>query len=202
MTKTLTLAACAAALVSGAAFAASPTTMAPPIAGGMYKIDSNHTQALFEINHMGFSEFYGIIPKATGMMMLDTANPSADTLDVTLPVGMISTTNTVLDGELKDPTWLDATKYPDIHFVATKVTTTGADTAMIMGNLTMHGVTRPIMLDAKFTGAGNNPVSKAYTVGFSAKGMIKRSDFGVTKYVPLIGDEVKLMITAAFEKQG
>jgi len=202
MTRTLTLAVCAAALVSSAAFADTPTPMAPPITGGLYKIDSNHTLALFEINHMGFSEFYGVIPKATGTMMLDPANPSADTLDVTLPVGLISTTNTVLDGELKDSTWLDAAQYPDIHFVATKVTKTGAHTAMIMGNLTMHGVTKPIMLDAKFTGAGNNPMSKAFTIGFSATGTIKRSDFGVTKYVPLIGDDVKLMITAAFEKQG
>jgi polyisoprenoid-binding protein YceI len=197
MIKTLALALCAVALVPGAVSAAET-----PVSGGTYKIDTNHTLALFEVNHMGFSEFFGVIPKATGMMMLDPANPAADTLDVTLPVGLISTTNAVLDGELKDPSWLDAAKYPEIHFVATKVTSTGAHTAMIMGNLTMHGVTRPVMLDAKFTGAGTNPMSKAYTVGFSATGMIKRSDFGVTKYVPLISDDVKLKITAAFEKQG
>jgi len=195
MTKTLILALCAAALVPGAAIAA-------PVAGGMYKIDSNHTQALFQVNHMGFSEFNGVIPNATGMMMLDPANPSADTLDVTLPVAALSTTNATLDGELKDPTWLDAAQFPAIHFVATKVTKTGEHTAMITGNLTMHGVTKPIVLDARFIGAGTNPLSKAYTVGFAAKAMLKRSDFGVTKYVPLIGDEVTLTINAAFEKQG
>ena len=151
---------------------------------------------------MGFNEFYGTIPNATGMLVFDPANAAADKLDVTLPVAEISTTNSVLDGELKDPSWLDAAKYPQIHFTATKVTQTGARTAHIDGNLTLHGVTRPIALDATFGGAGTNVMSKAFTIGFSATGTIKRSDFGVTKYVPLIGDEVKLTITAAFEKQG
>jgi len=195
MTKTLILALCAAALVPGAALAA-------PVAGGMYKIDSNHTQALFQVSHMGFTEFNGVIPNATGTMMLDPANPAADTLDVMLPVAALSTTNATLDGELKDPSWLDAAQFPAIHFVATKVTKTGETTALITGNLTMHGVTKPIVLDARFIGAGANPLSKACTVGFAAKAVLKRSDFGVTKYVPLIGDEVTLKINAAFEKQG
>ena len=165
-------------------------------------MDTHHTLAAFAINHMGFNDFYAVIPNATGTLTLDPANAAADTLDVTLPASAISTTNSVLDGELKDPSWLDAAKYPEIHFTATKVTQTGAHTAHIDGNLTLHGVTRPIALDATFGGAGNNPMSKAFTVGFSATGTFKRSDFGVTKYVPLIGDEIHLMITAAFEKQG
>ncbi len=197
MTRTLLLLA-AAALVPAAALAQT----AAPVPAGTYKVDSHHTQAVFAINHMGFSEFYGTIPNATGTLTLDPANPAADTLDVTLPVAAISTTNSVLDGELKDPSWLDAAKYPEIRFTATKVTRTGATTAHIDGNLTMHGITRPVALDATFGGAGTNPLNKAYTIGFSATGMIKRSDFGVTKYVPLIADTVKLTLTAAFEKQG
>ena len=196
MTRTLLL--FAAALVPAAALAQT----AAPVPAGTYKVDSHHTQAVFAINHMGFSEFYGTIPNATGTLTLDPANPAADTLDVTLPVAAISTTNSVLDGELKDPSWLDAAKYPEIRFTANKVTRTGATTAHIDGNLTMHGITRPVALDATFGGAGTNPLNKAYTIGFSATGMIKRSDFGVTKYVPLIGDTVKLTLTAAFEKQG
>ncbi len=196
MTRTLLL--LTAALVPGATLAQT----APTVPAGTYKVDSHHTQAIFAINHMGFSEFYGTIPNATGMLKLDPANPAADMLDVSLPVAAISTTNAVLDGELKDPSWLDAAKFPEIRFTATKVTVTGATSAHIDGNLTMHGVTRPVALEATFGGAGTNPLTKAYTVGFSATGMIKRSDFGVTKYVPLIGDAVKLTITAAFEKQG
>ena len=197
MTRTLLL--LAAALIPGTTIA---QTAAPAVPAGTYKVESHHTQAIFAINHMGFNEFYGTIPNATGMLVFDPANAAADKLDVTLPVAEISTTNSVLDGELKDPSWLDAAKYPQIHFTATKVTQTGARTARIDGNLTLHGVTRPIALDATFGGAGTNVMSKAFTIGFSATGTIKRSDFGVTKYVPLIGDEVKLTITAAFEKQG
>jgi polyisoprenoid-binding protein YceI len=172
------------------------------VPAGTYKVESRHTLALFSINHLGFNQFYGTIPNATGTLTLDPANAAADKLDVSLPVAAISTTNTVLDGELKDPTWLDAAKYPEIHFTATKVTKTGARTALITGDLTLHGVTRPVTLNATFGGAGTNPLTKAYTVGFAATGSIKRSDFGVTKYLPLIGDAVELTITAAFEKQG
>jgi polyisoprenoid-binding protein YceI len=192
----------AAALLPAAAMAqmgGSPTT---PVPAGTYKVDSHHTLAAFAINHMGFNDFYGVIPNATGTLMLDPANPSADMLDISLPTAGISTTNSVLDGELKDPSWLDAAKYPDIHFTATKVTQTGAHTAHIDGNLTLHGVTKPVALDATFGGAGTNPLTKTFTIGFSATGMFKRSDFGVTKYVPLIGDDIHLLITAAFEKQG
>jgi len=192
----------AATLIPAAAMAQMGGSPATPVPAGTYKVESHHTLALFAINHIGFNEFFGVIPGATGTLMLDPANPAADKLDVSLPVALISTTNSVLDGELKDPSWLDAAKFPEIHYTASKVTLTGAHTAHIDGMVTLHGVTRPLALDATFGGAGTNPLSKAFTVGFSATGVLKRSDFGVTKYVPLIGDEVKLTITAAFEKQG
>jgi polyisoprenoid-binding protein YceI len=70
----------------------------------------------------------------------------------------------------------------------------------IAGDLTLHGVTRPMTLKAKFNAAGVNPLSKKYTVGFEVEGVLKRSDFGVDRYVPLVGDEVKLIVSAAFEK--
>ena len=187
--------------VAAPALAQMPGSPDTPAQAGTYTIDSRHTQAIFAINHFGFSDFYGVIPNATGTLTLDPANAAADKLDVTLPVAALSTTNTVLDGELKSADWLDAAKFPDIRFVATKVTQTGARTAHIDGNLTMHGVTRAIALDATFGGAGTNPMDKAFTVGFSASGAISRSDFGVSKYVPLVSDTVKLTISAAFEKR-
>ena len=185
------------------ALAQMPGSPATPAAAGTYTVDSRHTQAIFAVNHFGFSEFYGIIPNATGTLMLDPANAAADKVDVVLPVAAISTTNSVLDGELKSADWLDAGKFPEIHFVSTKVTQTGAHTARIEGMLTMHGVTKPITLDATLTGVGTNPMSKAANIGFSATGTLHRTEFGVTKYAPnFVGDEVKLTITAAFAKQG
>lgn len=183
------------------ALAQMPGSPATPAAAGTYSIDSHHTQAIFSVSHFGFSDFYGIIPDAKGTLVLDPANAANDTLDVTLPAGAIATTNSVLDGELKGADWLDAGKFPDIHYVSTKVVQTGARTARIEGLLTLHGVTRPVTLDAALTGAGNNPMSKAATIGFSATGTLHRSEFGVSKYAPnFIGDDVKLTITAAFVK--
>ncbi len=86
-------------------------------------------------------------------------------------------------------------------FKSEKVTPTDKNAADIEGQLTLHGVTRPLTLHATFNGAGVNIMDKHYTVGFNATGHIKRSDFGVKTYVPLIGDDVDLTLSAAFEKQ-
>ena len=119
---------------------------------------------------------------------------------MTIPTGSVTTTNAVLDGELKDPTWFDAAKFPTITFKSTKVTQTSPTTAKVAGDLTFHGVTRPVTLDTTFFGAGANPMNKKYTVGFNAKAHIKRSDFGVSKYAPMLGDDVELTISAPFTK--
>ena len=103
-------------------------------------------------------------------------------------------------GELKSAQWFDAAQYPTITFKSTKVTPTGKDAADITGDLTFHGVTHPVTLHAKFNAAGAHPMTKKYIVGFNASGELKRSDFGQKTYIPLIGDDVDLMISAEFEK--
>jgi polyisoprenoid-binding protein YceI len=103
---------------------------------------------------------------------------------------------------LKGDQWLDAKANPQITFKAKSVTVTGPQTATVTGDLTLHGVTKPVNLQAKLNGGGVNPLDKKFTVGFELAGKIKRSDFGVKTYLPLIGDEVDLTISAAFEKQG
>ena len=116
------------------------------------------------------------------------------------PHASVSTTNTILDGELKSADWFDATKFPTIRFVSTALKPTGPLTADITGDLTFHGITRPVVLAARFNGAGINPIDKAYTLGFDATTTINRSDWGVKNYLPMIGDETILRISAAFEK--
>jgi polyisoprenoid-binding protein YceI len=119
---------------------------------------------------------------------------------VTVPVSSVLTTSPKLDEELKEADWLDAAKYPTMSFVSTSVKMTGAKTADVTGTLTLHGVSKPETLHALFVGAGVNILSHNETAGFQIAGTIKRSDFGVNKYVPLISDEVQLIIAAAFEK--
>jgi polyisoprenoid-binding protein YceI len=150
---------------------------------------------------MGFSTWYGDFSGATGSLTLDPKNLATAALSVTIPVASVSTTNTTLDGELESPAWFDAAKFPTISFKSTAVTLTSPTTALVAGDVTFHGVTKPTTLTVSFKASGTNPMTKAVTIGFEVKGQLKRSDFGVATYVPLIGDDVDLTISAPFEKK-
>lgn len=191
------------ALAASGQVAAAQTANTDPssVQAGSYALETGHARILFAVSHMGFSTWYGDFSGATGSLTIDPKNVSAAKLSVSIPVASVSTTNAVLDGELKSPQWFDAAKFPTITFTSTKVTQTGPGTAEVAGNVTFHGVTKPVTLAATFKAAGANPMSKAFTIGFEVKGKLKRSDFGVTTYVPLIGDEVDLTISAPFEKK-
>jgi polyisoprenoid-binding protein YceI len=199
----LILTASAALLLAGSSLPALAQATRTPseVQAGSFAVDTNHTQVGFTLSHMGFSNFTGRLDGVTGTLTLADGDRSASKLSVSIPAKSFSTSIEKLDGELTSADWFDAAKFPAITFTSTKVTVTKPDTATIEGQLTLHGVTKPITLTAHFVGAGTNPLSKKYTVGFDATGTVKRSDFGVTKYVPLIGDEVELSLHGAFEKQ-
>ncbi len=156
---------------------------------------------MFSLSHLGFSTWYGDFTHASGMARIDPAHPGASSVAVSVPVASISTTNAALDQELKGADWFDAAKYPTMTFKSRQMTVTGPNQGEIVGDLTLHGVTKPVTLQVRLHGAGANPMSHAYTAGFDATGTIKRSDFGVAKYVPMVGDEVALIISAAFERK-
>ena len=166
---------------------------------GVYSVEPYHTRVLFSVSHLGFTTWYGEFSKVSGHLNLDPKAAARSTLEIHIPTGSVSTSNTMVDGELKGDKWFDATQYPEIVFKADKITQTGKGTGRISGTLTFHGVTRPVTLAVKFNGAGINVLDKKYTAGFEVSGKIKRSDFGVKTYLPLIGDEVDLIISAAFE---
>ena len=198
--KKISAAAFAAVLLAGAPAHAQAVPGQNPeaVKAGGYSVEPTHTRVLFSVSHMGFTTWYGEFSNVSGTLNLAPKAVAKSDLDITIPTDTISTSNTKLDGELKSPNWLDATQFPTIEFKATHIVKTGRDTAKIIGDLTLHGVTKPVTLNAVFNGAGVNPLSKQYTAGFNATGEIKRSDFGVKTYLPLIGDEVTLTISAAF----
>jgi polyisoprenoid-binding protein YceI len=167
---------------------------------GEYKVEPYHTQVEFSVLHIGFTDFSGFFSGASGSLRLDPAHPADSKLVVTIPVNSALTTVPKLDEELKGAHWFDAAQFPTATFTSTSITKTGPDTAEIRGDLTLHGVTRPIELKARFIGAGVNPLDHGYTVGFAATGVIRRSEFGVKTYVPVVGDDVHLTIAGAFEK--
>ena len=191
-----------AIVATSAAFASSANPSVASVKAGTYKVESYHTQVGFSLSHFGFTHYSGLFSGATGSLLLDPANPAASKLDVTIPVQSIQTTVPVLTEELKGDKWFDAAKFPQASFTSTKVEFSPKGEGTITGNLTLHGVTKPIVLHAHLVGAGVNPINKAYTVGFDASGTIKRSDFGVSMYTPALGDEVQLSIAGAFELQG
>jgi len=199
-----------ASLVAGLAAAALTVASAPhalaqtspaKVDPGTYKVEPSHTQIEFSVLHMGFTNFYGRFTDASGTLVLSPKTPYASKLDVSIPVNTVSTTSDKLNDELKSPAWFDAKAFPQIVFHSTRVVLAGKGAAKVIGDLTLHGVTKPVTLDVHFVGAGINPLDKAYTVGFRATGEISRSAFGVKTYVPMIGDAVQITLSGAFEKQ-
>ncbi|PLR22644.1 polyisoprenoid-binding protein [Caulobacter zeae] len=187
-------------LATGAIAAGGLNTNPSAVTPGAYVVEPSHTRVQFAVSHIGFTQFFGDFTGAAGSLTLDPKTLAASKVDITLPVSSVSTTNKKLDEELKSADWLDAGAYPTIRFVSTKIVRTAPDKATITGDLTLHGVTKPVTLQAKFNGSGVNPLDKAYTVGFDATATFKRSEFGVKTYLPMIGDETSVRISAAFEK--
>lgn len=167
---------------------------------GAYSVDPAHTRVLFSVSHLGFTNYYGEFPNVSGSLDLKPKAVADSTLEIHIPTASVSTGNAKLNGELTSDQWLNSAKFPEIVFKADKITETGGDTADVTGNLTLHGVTKPVTLAVKFHGAGVNVIDKKYTVGFDVTGKIQRSDFGVKTYIPLIGDDLDLIISAAFER--
>jgi polyisoprenoid-binding protein YceI len=191
----------AAAFIGASALAFNAAAMPTGVRAGTYKVEPNHTQVIFTVNHLGFSPYSGVFSNASGTLAFDPAKPEASKLSVTIPIDSVMTTSTKLNGELVDKDWFDAGAYPTATFESTKVTMTGKDSATVAGNFTLHGVTRPLTLKARVYGGGTNTMSGAYTLGFEATGTVKRSAYGVKNYVPMIGDDVALTINGAFELQ-
>jgi polyisoprenoid-binding protein YceI len=175
------------------------------VTAGTYNTDPGHTLVGWRVSHFGFNDYFGIFGDATGTLVLDPKKPNASKVDITIPVGKVTTASAGLTGHLlragKDGGKADffGPAPADAKFVSTSVVAKGT-TAKITGNLTLNGVTKPVVLDTKFSGAGNNPFNKKPTVGFHATTTIKRSEFGVSYGIPVVSDEVKLDISVAFEK--
>lgn len=169
------------------------------VTAGTYSVDPRHSQINWQVNHFGFNDYFGLFGDIQGTLQIDPANLSASKVDVTIPIASVMTSSQGLTDHLKTADFFNMAQHENARFVSTNVMVDGQK-ATIKGDLTMLGVTRPVELETRFEGAGTNPMSKKATVGFHAAATIKRSEWGMTKYVPLVGDDVKLRISVAFEK--
>jgi polyisoprenoid-binding protein YceI len=167
-------------------------------AADKYDIDSSHSGVVFGWNHFGFSNPTARFDKIEGSVLLDKTDLTKSAISVTLPLESLDTGVSKLDQELKGPEFFDAAKYPAITFKSTKVEKTGENGLKVTGELTVHGVTKVVTLDAKVNKIGIFEIPgviKAPAAGFDATTIIKRSDFGVTKYLPVVSDEIPVRIT-------
>ena len=168
----------------------------PAFAAETYKFDPNHTNIVWRANHFGFSNPDGKFVGVSGTVTLDEAAPANSKVDVTIPVTSLVTGLPKFDEHLQSADFLDVAKFPAATFVSDKVELTGADTAKVHGTLTLHGVSKPLVLDVKLNKIAPNPMSNIKTAGFTASTVIKRSDFGISAYVPNVSDDVTIHIEA------
>lgn len=183
MLKPLTLA--AALLLAGNAFAA-------PVS---YQIDPNHTDVIAGWSHFGFSHPTARFGQVDGVIVYDTANVGQSSVKVTIPLSGIDTGVPDLDEHLRSSDFFDAEKYPAITFNSTKTEAAGDNKLRVTGDLTVHGVTKPVVLDVSLNKTGEHPLGKRAAVGFDASTTIRRSDFGVKLYVPNVSDEITIRIS-------
>lgn len=191
-----------AALVisAGAVQAQDAFTRKPAeVRAGTYRLDPEHSKITWFVNHLGFSTYAGQFAGASGVLTLDPKAPAASKLEVTVKADDVGTLNAALDKHLKSADFLDTAKFPTATFRATRIVVEGEGEADVHGELTLRGVTKPIVIEAEFNQAGVNPLDKTYTVGFDGEAKLRRSDFGITYGLPAVGDEVTLKIEAEFK---
>ncbi|MFW2830548.1 YceI family protein [Sphingomonas sp. ID0503] len=170
------------------------------VEAGTYKVDPHHTQVIWKVDHMGVSPLWGAFGDPAGSLTLDPKNPAAAKLSLTFPLTGLTVTSAPFLKHLSGTDFFDVAKFPQATFVSTSVKASGTK-ATVTGNLTIKGITKPVVIEAEFYGAGPNPMSKKLNIGFKGMAKVKRSDFGLGYGVPMVGDEVELKIAGAFEKE-
>ena len=179
-------------LLVAALFAFAGSAFAAPVT---YKLDPKHTNVLASWNHFGFSNPSINFGQVDGALVYDAENVSASSVQVTLPLSGLTAFAANFNDHLTSGDWFDAAKYPDATFKSTKVEAAGEGKLKVTGDLTVKGVTKPVVLDVTLNKAGEQPMAKRAAIGFDATATVKRSDFGLAKYVPNVSDEVTLRIT-------
>jgi polyisoprenoid-binding protein YceI len=166
-----------------------------PVGAASYTLDPAHTYPQFEIHHLFFSTLHGQFNHTAGKVIMDRKN-DLGAVEATIDVKSLDTGFAKRDEDLLDASFFDAAHYPTITYKSTKVLYQGKDRATVRGDFTLHGVTKPLILHVTRISCGMNPIMKKNVCGFDAWAEIKRSDFGMKTYLPVIQDKVKLVINS------
>lgn len=208
MLRRLSAAALFVALAAAPAIAQQGAPRPPPpvaskdpaaAAAGAYKMDTNHTSVVARIGHAnGFSFSTFRFGKVTGDLTWDPAKVENSKVSITLDLKSIASPVAGFAEELNGANFLNTAEFPEAKFVSTSIRRTGPTKGQITGNLTWRGVTKPVVIDAEMVGAGKG--MRAVVVGFTGTAHFKRSDFGYSAAIPMIGDDVELLIDTEFDQ--
>ena len=197
-----------------AAFALIVLWAAPALAGpgvssskyadmpaGAYASDPAHTSVTARLTHMGFSNYTLRFDKVEAQYRFDPHAPETSQVSVAIDPASIDTGSKSFNAQLAGKDWLDAADFPTVAFASTRIDAGDGVHGVVEGNLTLHGVTRPVTLAVTFNGVGGDLIPLITRAGFSATATLKRSDFGLNRFAGLVGDEVQLVIEVEFTRK-
>jgi len=199
--RRIALSVCLASLaLAGAAHADGVSTDPKKAPAGAYQVETHHTLVLFAIPHLGLTDYYGRFEKISGTLNFNPGAPEKSSVDVSIDTSSANVMSAELINELVGPSVFDSAHFPTATFKSTSIERTGSNTGRMTGDLTIHGVTKPVTFDVTFNGGLQAPIGNAYEIGFHATATVKRSDFGLDKMMwkSFVGDDVKLIIEALF----
>jgi polyisoprenoid-binding protein YceI len=177
--------------------AAATLLAAAPLYAVTYTFEPQHTQGVIRWNHLGFANPTAQFNTVEGTLEFDPADPTHSSVAVTIPLTSMSTGVPDLNDDFRSSDFFDFAKFPTATFKSRKVEKGGTpDTLKVAGDLSVHGITKPVVLDVTINKVGTNPRNQVPTVGFEAMATLKRSDFGLGLYVPQVSDEIRIHITA------
>jgi polyisoprenoid-binding protein YceI len=163
---------------------------------GTWQIDPNHTAAQFSVKHLGVSTVRGAFTKVSGSAKYDSSDPTKDTMEATIDASSVDTRVTMRDNDLRSPNFLDVAKFPTITFHSKQTKVSGDGTLQITGDLTIHGVTKEVVLDVQGPSAPIKDPWGNQRIGASATTKINRHDFGVNGAPGAVGDDITITIDA------
>lgn len=181
--------------VYAALIALGLTAGAAAAAPEAFMLDSSHSQVVFSYNHLGYSTTYGMFSGFEGQIAFDQENPAASSVNVSMPLSSMITGWEERFGHFMSPDFFGAKGDELVTFSSTLIEVTGENTANITGDLTLNGVTKSVVLDAKLNQSGTHPMAQKPWAGFDATATILRSDFNVGAFAPYVSDEVSLQIS-------
>jgi polyisoprenoid-binding protein YceI len=159
-----------------------------------YTFDTTHSRIAFYVTHYGFSHSLGAFKIAEGSFDFDDADWSFSQVKARVPVKSLDLGDSSWNTHVLAESWLDAARFPWITFTSTKVEGSGAGPGRLAGDLTIKGVTRPVVLDLRLNAQGEHPMRRAPAVGFTGTTTLRRSDFGITSYLGAVGDEIDVRV--------